>query len=143
MLIGCARIPSISFLKDCDHVVLESCDNLTDFNSLGKQKSLSIHDNAHLTNVMNFCSIRKLILSQCYNLVDVSPLHGVYDLSLIKCCAVSALGGHHHLGISWCNKTLSGYDALNDIPRVELSGCDILDVLVLSHVKVVSLQECY
>lgn len=88
MLIGCARIASISFLKDCDHVVLESCDNLTDFNSLGKQKRLSIHDNAHLTNVMNFCSIRKLILSKCDNLVDVSPLHGVYDLSLIKCGAV-------------------------------------------------------
>lgn len=56
---------------------------------------------------------------------------------------ISALGGHHHLGISWCSKTLSGYDALKDIPRVKLCGCDILDVLVLSHAKVVYLQECY
>ncbi len=143
--IDCPGIIDISLLKDCTYLTFIKCDNITDFSSLGKQRSLFIRENARLTNAINFRSIRTVIFECCQNLQDVSALHGVYDLSLRWCLAISdisSLGGHHRLEISNLNSMLSGYHALKDIPIVTLAACNLSDASVLSNAKIVCLEKC-
>ncbi len=142
---SCSEISDISLLKDCKHITLDDCQGIADFSSLGRQDSLCIQINERLSNVANFRSIRTLILEECSNITDVSSLHGVYDLTLNYCWGVtdiSSLGGHYRLEISGCNPSLTGYQALKNIPNVKLFESTISDVSVLSNAKVVFLAEC-
>ncbi len=43
----CSGIVDISPLKDCDHVELSNCENVRDFSSLGRQRSLVIEQNGY------------------------------------------------------------------------------------------------
>ncbi len=144
-LYGCSGITDISPLRECPRLEIDSCINIQDFSSLGKQKHLFIYSNEFLRSVINFRSIQCLIIEDCMNLEDVSPLHGIPDLSLYFCPKIrdiSCLGNHKQLCITNCFYELNGYECLKSVPKVSLQCCDISDLTVLSAARYVYLNDC-
>ncbi len=140
----CREFEDISPLKNIPDLTFSNCHRLKDFSIFSRDKRQKM--NSPLNNVPGeFSNVRRLVIESCPLLEDVSPLHGIDDLSIRSCKAVkdiSGLGNHHRLEIWHCSYKLTGYEILIDIPHVSLWKCDISDLNVLRYVKTVLLKEC-
>ncbi len=128
------NIPFLNFMGFSDFSVL-NCNKV-------EQLFLSF---SCITDVSAFRNIRSVYISFSHEIEDVSPLYGIYDLSLINnegIGDISRLGGHHRLRMERCGYHLQGYECLLGIPHVILDRCDIKDISVLRHAKTVHLTRC-
>lgn len=115
-----------------------------DFSMFHRQKRLELWDCPNLTNINSFHSIRTLYLFRCPNLQkDLSPLKGIYDLTLELCQVqdISSLGDHHRITLSHERAIYKGYDSLLNVTEVYIRNCGgITNLNAFQHAKIVYLH---
>ncbi len=146
------KLLDVSPISNIPNLTLANCQSLFDFahfNHCNKQnkQQLTLNNCIIVESLQCFHNIHTLKLISCCGITDVSPLFGIYDLSLINLqediTDMSGLGNHNRLSIQRCGYKLQGYEILMGIPHVILDECDISDVRVLQLAKSVDLTRCH
>lgn len=141
------KLKDLTPLRNIENILIQECRRVRDFSMFhsDRQRSLRLFYCPYLTNLENFRMIRCVVISDCESIEDVSPLYGVYDLSLICCYSlkdISGLGYHHRLNLEGCHYIKKGFKSLFNIPYISFYSSLLKDLTPLRAAKSVTLRRC-
>ncbi len=134
-----SQLTDLTSLLNIPDLTFIDCPNIQNFSILSskRQQFLSIYEST-LTDVSFLRNMLKVDLCFLDLLVDVSPLHGVKDLSLFSCFNIrdiSSLGNHYRLKIRCCQSIQRGYECFRTVRHAEILQSEVPDLIFFQELK--------
>lgn len=115
----------LSIFKDITTLIIDSCKNIINVESLAKVRNLSLLYIYSISDVSSLGRVSTLNLSGCREILDVSSLCNVFELN-----------------ISFCEK-ITDVSMLNQVTILHMYGLEHLDTSMLSNIIIKSNAKNY